>query len=279
MEKWKEIDKNINKTTYNTYENRLIFTLMQNMRFFIKRRKESLVIDLENTDKDKQPKNDKNLEYKATSKLNGENVDINITMNSSLDTDNNESKEKVQEIITKIEELEVKIDSLAASEVYKILEKEKVLLVREPIKKTNVILKNVNFQYAMKLWNYLRDNLDESTMMDEENNDYMDNGELKEYIDETFLLQYLSMKTLDDDVMENRDTKQEIETMILDQMIDKALDLNTKVTEAELEQMIAARYEVIKYKKMQAMKEIKEIFKEHFDKYNDEIMKRNIVND
>ena len=59
----------------------------------------------------------------------------------------------------------------------------------------------------------------------------------------------------------------------------KALDLNTEVTEAELEQMIAARYEVIKYKKMQAMKEIKEIFKEHFDKYNDEIMRRNMVNE
>ena len=31
-------------------------------------------------------------------------------------------------------------------------------LVREPIRKTNVVLKNVNFQYAMKLWSYLRDN-------------------------------------------------------------------------------------------------------------------------
>ena len=267
--------------TYNTYENRLIYTLMQNIDFFIGRRKEKLLNELQNTDSQNMPKNDKNIEYSAVSHINDERVEVKVNFNSTLDAESssNSAKEKSDEIINRITELENEILGLKSSEVYKILEKEGVSIVREPIKKTNVILKNVNFQYAMKLWNYLRDHLDESTISDEEHKDYMDEGELKEYVDETFLLQYLSMKTLDDDDDENRDTKSAISNIILEEMIDKALDLNSELTVEDLTQMIAQKYEVIKYKKMEAMKEIKNIFKEHFNLYNEEIMKRNMDNE
>lgn len=267
--------------TYNTYENRLIYTLMQNMDFFIGRKKEKLLSDLQNTDDQNKPRNDKNIEYSATSRINDEKVEVKINFNSTLDPESssNTAKEKSDEIINRIEDIETKISGLKSSEVYKILDKEGVLLVREPIKKTNVILKNVNFQYAMKLWNYLRDHLDESVISDEEHKDYMDEGELKEYVNETFLLQYLSMKTLDDDDEENKDTKSAISNIILEEMIDKALDLNSELTVEDLTQMIAQKYEVIKYKKMEAMKEIKNIFKEHFNQYNEEIMRRNKINE
>ena len=66
------------------------------------------------------------------------------------------TQEETKEILTKIEEVEQKILDLTSSEVYKVIDKKHITLIREPIKKTNVILKNVNFQYAMKLWNYLR---------------------------------------------------------------------------------------------------------------------------
>ena len=55
--------------------------------------------------------------------------------------------------------LQEDIRALQYSEVYKALEKEDVPLVQNPIKKTNVILKNVNFQYAMKLWDFIMDQL------------------------------------------------------------------------------------------------------------------------
>ena len=261
--------------SYDTYENRLIYTLVQNMKLFIKRRKESLELEIKNPQNNEHnSKDDKSIEYNATSNVNDENVNVNISLNSSLDYQGGNSNESVQKILEQIEEVERKITSLESSEVYKVIDKLNISLVREPIKKTNVVLKNVNFQYAMKLWSYLRDNFDDKTTSEEEKREYMDNGELKQLMDQTFLLQYLAMKTLDEDKLETQDTKDEISNAILEQMLDKMIDMNTELTGQELKQMIAERYEVVRYKKMEILQEIQKIFKKNIDKYTKKVEKK-----
>lgn len=261
--------------SYDTYENRLIYTLVQNMKLFIKRRKESLELEIKNPQNNEHSsKDDKSIEYNATSNVNDENVNVNISLNSSLDYQGGNSSESVQKILEQIEEVERKITSLETSEVYKVIDKLNISLVREPIKKTNVVLKNVNFQYAMKLWSYLRDNFDDKTTSEEEKREYMDNGELKQLMDQTFLLQYLAMKTLDEDKLETQDTKDEISNAILEQMLDKMIDMNTELTGQELKQMIAERYEVVRYKKMEILQEIQKIFKKNIDKYTKKVEKK-----
>lgn len=253
--------------SYDTYENRLIYTLIQNMKLFIKRRKESLEKEVDVKNEQEENKDSKQLEYNATSNVQDEKISINILLNSVLDSQGENSTNSAQNILQRIEKLENKISSLTVSEVYKVIDKLNISLVREPIKKTNVVLKNVNFQYAMKLWNYLRDNFDDKTTNVEEKQDYMDNGGLKQLIDETFLLQYLSMKTLDDDKIENQETHEEIKDLMVEQMIDKMLDMDVELTQKQLKDMILNRYEVIKYKKLEIIQELQKIFKEHIDKY------------
>ena len=126
----------------------------------------------------------------------------------------------------------------------------------------------------MKLWTYLRDNFNDKTTDVEEKKDYMDNGELKKLMDETFLLQYLAMKTLDDDRLEKQDTREEIKDTILEQMIDKMLDMDEEMTGQQLKQMIANRYEVIRYKKMEVLQEIQKIFKKHIEEYLQNVEKK-----
>ena len=260
---------NINKEeSYNTYENRLIYTLIQNMKMFISRRKKTLEENL-----NKENKNDKSLDYKALSKTDKEKVEVNLSLNSSLDSENNDNEKETKEILEKIDELEQRIVDLTSSEVYKVIDKLHISLVREPIKKTNVVLKNVNFQYAMKLWNYLRDNFDDKTKDVEENEDYMEQGEKKKLFDETFMLQYLIMKTLDQDEAENEGTREEVKETILEQMVNNLVDMDQDLTEEELNKLIANKYEVIKYKKMEAIKEIQKIFREHIDKYLSKVEK------
>ena len=254
---------NINKEeSYNTYENRLIYTLIQNMKMFIERRKHTLEENV-----NKQNKNDKSLDYKALSKTDKEKVEVSLSLNSSLDGDNNDNESETKEILEKIKEVEQRILDLTSSEVYKTIDKLHISLVREPIKKTNVILKNVNFQYAMKLWNYLRDNFDDKTKDIEENQDYMDNGEKKKLFDETFMLQYLIMKTLDQDEAESEGTREDLKDTILEQMVNNLVDMDQDLTEEEINKLIANKYEIIKYKKLEAIKEIQKIFREHIDKY------------
>ncbi len=261
--------------SYDTYENRLIYTLIQNTKTFIKRKKEELIINIDINNQEQENKNNKVLEYTATSKIKEEKIDIKLNLNSKLDYTGEVSKDKIKQILERSEDIERKIQSLSDTEPYQIIDKQHISLVREPIKKTNVILKNVNFQYAMKLWSYLRDNYNGSFEdEEEEKKNYTDDGELKEFIDETFLLQYLAMKTLDEDNLEKESTQHEIQEMMVEQMIEKMLDMDTEITEQQIQQMILSRYEVVKYKKIEIIKEIQQIFKTHIEKYEKQIEQR-----
>lgn len=254
--------------SYDTYENRLIYTLIQNMKFFINKRKTSLMesMGIENKDENKD---NKQLEYNAKSKLNNEDVDINVSISSKLDSQGKDSQEKNKNMLERIEAIEKKITDVESADVYKIIDKLHITLVKEPIRKTNVVLKNVHFQYAMRLWEFLKDNFDEETNSTEENKDYMDNGQLKKMMDEAFLLQYLVMKTLDEDEMEKQDTQKQVKAIVIEQMLDKMLDLDEEITEEQLQQMVAERYEVIKYKKMAVLQDIQKIFKKNIEQYEE----------
>ena len=254
--------------TYNTYENRLVFTLIQNMNRFIKKKKENLTKISPESENNTEEKDNKMLEYSATSTVEDEQIEVNLSLNSKLVPNSGKDTEELSTIIAQIDEIEKKIQGLQSTEVYKTLAKEHVLEVREPVKKTNVILKNVNFQYAMKLWDYLRDNFEDKDTSTEEQKDYMDNSNLKKMVDETFLLHYLTMKTLDnDDIEEKKDTKEEMQKIVIDQMIDKMLEINENLSEEQIKNLIAAKYEVIKYKKLAVIQEIQKIFREHIKSY------------
>ena len=260
--------------SYDTYENRLIYTLVQNTKMFIKKKKEELLTRIPSDENEQASKNNKTLEYTATSKIKEEKVNVRMNLNSSLDYTGETSKEKITKIFERIEDVEKKIEMLADAEPYQVIDKLHISLVREPIRKTNVVLKNVNFQYAMKLWSYLRDNYNGDFAEDEEIKNYTDTGELKQFVDETFLLQYLAMKTLDEDLQENEITQQEIQETMVEQMIEKMVDMDVEVTEQQIQQMVAEKYEVIKYKKTEIIKEIQQIFKTQIEKYEEQVEKR-----
>ena len=260
--------------TYNTYENRLIYTLVQNMKRFIKKKKENLGQYKNDANKENDNRDNKSFEYSATSTVEDEQIEVNLSLNSKLNQDAQNKSNDITQIIEEIGEIEKKIQGLQSTEVYKTLEKQHVIEVREPIKKTNVILKNVNFQYAMKLWDYLRDNFDDKNLDSVEKKDYMDNSELKKMVDETFLLHYLTMKTLDDDMEEKQDTKEEMQNMVVDQMIDKMLEINENFSEDQIKDLIEKKYEIIKYKKTAVIQEIQKTFKEHIKQYMKKIGNR-----
>lgn len=256
---------NINKEeSYDTYENRLIYTLIQNTKIFIELKKKSLEMT-----KEAKQKNDKLIEYRGKSNFSDEDIEMNFSIKTKLKNEKENNSE--QGIFARIEKLEHRIRDLTNSEVYKILEKKHVSLVRPPIKKTNVILKNVNFQYAIKLWNYIQDNYDDKTQNIAEKNDYIDDGEIKKLTDEAFLLNYLIINTLNKDIEENEETTKKIKENLINQMLEKIMDIDNNLTEEQLKEMIGEKYAIIKYKKTATMQEIQKIFSEHINKYLEKI--------
>ena len=150
-------------------------------------------------------------------------------------------------------------------------------MVREPIKKTNVVLKNVNFQYAMKLWTFLSANLDDKSKKINKQEDYDANNELKKYMDESFFLNYLIMATTNEINEENDDDtkkeklKQDTQNEIMNNMLEKMIDVNDELTMEQIKKLIGDKFQVIKYKYKANIKEIEKIFSKHIDKYLEKI--------
>ena len=233
---------NINKEeSFNTYENRFIYSLIQNMKSFIARKKSMNLTSESSTLKD-----NKTLTYNATSKVGDEDIKINVQLDSKIDTKDAVKDESGLSISDRIEKLELQISDLTNSEVYKNLAKLHVALVTSPIKKTNVILKNVNFQYAVKLWNYMQENIDSKAKRITDNKTYQDKGELKDYIDESFLLNYLVMNSLNKTEKteeEKKEIKKEANQRIVNNMLDQMLTIDENLTEDELKNVIVKYYQ------------------------------------
>jgi hypothetical protein len=79
--------------------------------------------------------------------------------------------------------------------MYKAIEKSRAAEIKPPIKKTNVILKNPNFQIAVALWDYLRmyDLDDNENIRDNMNKEQ---NELIRFIDQSFLKDYCVLDSI-----------------------------------------------------------------------------------
>lgn len=252
---------NINKDeSYDTYENRLIYTLIENMRNFLEIKKKTLISA-------SSVKDVKKAKYSAKSTIGREQVFIEFNYTSSLS-----DKKEVQgeySIDERIKRLDDDITMLSNTEVYKTLKKLHVARVIPPIKKTNVILKNTNFQYAMKLWDYLQSHVANDTKIFKSNKRYEDNGVLKEYLNNTFLLDYLAMNTLSD--TSNKDREKKVVEEITDNLIQRIVELNVDLPLSELKEQIGEKIAVIKYRKEASLTEVQNIFSEHIKKYLEKI--------
>ena len=114
---------NIDKEeSYDTYENRLIYTLIQNMKFFISQKKKTLE-QFQNS----SSKNDKFLDYTGTSRLGDEKVDLNLSLSATTGADDSEGETaNPDNLLERIAQLEVKISDLTNANVYKVIDKKHI---------------------------------------------------------------------------------------------------------------------------------------------------------
>lgn len=252
---------NINKEeSFNTYENRFIYTLINNMKLYIERKKKEEIVD-------NQFQSQKNLAYQGKGKFKKETVEISVQLSGKIDS----GKQKNQEnsIASRITKLEEGIRDLCSSDVYKNIQKLHVAPVTSPIKKTNLILKNVNFQYALDLWNYMQMNMEPSTKNDRINKEYEDKGTLKELMDQSFLLNCLIMNTLEKDTV-TEEEKEQLQKEIANQSIQQLMSLG-KISLDEIVKLIGDEYVKVKYKKVLDTSEIERTYKKAISNYMEKI--------
>lgn len=252
---------NINKEeSFNTYENRFIYTLINNMKLYIERKKKEEIVD-------NQFQSQKNLAYQGKGKFKKETVEISVQLSGKIDS----GKQKNQEnsIASRITKLEEGIRDLCSSDIYKNIQKLHVAPVTSPIKKTNLILKNVNFQYALDLWNYMQMNMEPSTKNDRINKEYEDKGTLKELMDQSFLLNCLIMNTLEKETV-TEEEKEQLQKEVASQSIQQLMSLG-KISLDEIVKLIGDEYVKVKYKKVLDTSEIERTYKKAISNYMEKI--------
>jgi len=250
--------------TFNTYENRFIYTLILNLLRFITEKEELL--------KNLKPKNEKQLQYSAST-TNGKDkikVDIKISTKPTKKSGDDDLNNQINSVKKRIEKMKKFINSWMASEMITSLQKQNVPLVMPPIKKTNLILKNPNFKMATKLWDYLYN------VSLEKNNkvkglDTKGTDLLRGMLDDSFLMDYY---VLDSISLNKNDTKEKLckysLIMIMNQVqraVDILLSNDIKISEQELLKLLCIEADKKKNVSQIGSNDIKKKFQKEMDDY------------
>jgi len=252
--------------SYNTYENRFIFTLIDMLTRFIARQEEAL--------KDIKNDSSKTLQYAASTTMNGERVKIELNINSveetKLDNDK-ETQEKLKEIKERIKKIKQYLTYWNKSEFIKNLIKARASFVIPPIKKTNLILKNPNFQVATRLWEFLYSyGLNDADDL-KSGLDTSGTNTLKEILDDSFLTQYFVLDSISQSKREQKDKLSKYAVIMLQQQVQRAVSLllnsGVKITDEQILEMLAEEIKKERNKKTVGKTDIKKKFMSAMDEY------------
>lgn len=248
---------NINKEeSLDTYENRFIYTLINNLRAFFEQR-------VEMTGANSTYQDIKDIKYEGNSKVGNEDISFSLVINStnrSIKEANNGSDLSYVERLAKVK---VQLDGFFGTELMTTLSKLHVEKVRSPIRKTNVILKNPNFRKAEELWNYIQTYVNkDKNIVDKKN--YYDDGDLKDEYNQAILMTYIANKSLNSD-----STKLDEVSMlsnVIDRLISNLLDSDDELTEDELKDVFIKQIKKTKLNNNNKKKVILKILKDRMDK-------------
>lgn len=137
--------------TFETYENRFIYTLLIHLQYFIDKRLKAL--------HDARVKSEYKLQMDNEFYIGNEKIEYQLSLTStektekrSKDFDLNADTSQM-EAVQRVERLIQIMYDFQNSQLIKSL--KGVTLVKPPIMRTNVILKNPNFKKALELWQYI----------------------------------------------------------------------------------------------------------------------------
>lgn len=251
---------NINKEEdFDMYENRFVYSLLINMRMFISR----LGITCSNGS---GLKSNKTIKYNASSKIDNEKVDIELKVNVCNNEKLVSSSKGGLSLAQRLDKINLQLSDFMNSEFIKTLEKNSVSLVRSPIKRTNVILKNPNFQKAMELWTFLESydfNNSESKNIDDE---YEDKSQFRDNIDDSFLLDYLIINNaLEGD--KTIDKEYNATKYYINKIIKNFIDSNIYVDEDKFVKLLRDEFREIKRIQKIKLNRIRKIYQKDIDSY------------
>lgn len=257
--------------TFNTYDNRFIYTLIDRISRFMGQKEhllDNLII-----------KDDKLLEYAGTSRVNEEkiNIELKITSNTIPNEKSKSIEKELEEIRKRMKYINDFILSWKYSEFYTSLQEDRVPFVQPPIRKTNVILKNPNFQVANKLWGFFQLYDDTEAQGKKGNIDTSGDDLLKGIMDDAFLMNYFVLDSISVSKRQQKAKLADYAIIMIHQQIQRILDMlrskGFKVTDEEILDLIAKAMKKKQTKTVADNTDVKNVFKDALDEYFENVKK------
>ena len=252
---------NINKEeSMDTYENRFIYTLVNNLRMFFEQRLEVSGGNSYCFDKN-------NLTYEANTKVYGEDLKISLEVSDvTRDIMEHTGDKGGMTLAERIRKLKTQIDGFFGTELIQILARLHVSPVRSPIKKTNVILKNPNFRKAEELWNYIQ-SFESKDKRKKEKREFFDKGILREQYDQAFLLAFIANRNFIDS--STGSSEMNVINQMVQRLIDNLLETDPDLTEDRLDEIFHKQLITMKEKNADRKKKAFAILKDRIKREND----------
>ena len=261
----KQILNVINEETYNIYENRFLYTLINQMEEFVLTKEDEL--------KNFTLHEDKSLEYSASTVTDYENVNIEMRVTSKTFPSNNldkKLKDEIRKAKARIKKVKSYISSWHVSPMFKELGHLHVKFIKPPIRKTNIILKNTNFQVASKLFDYLQN------IASKEDTSNIDNLEkekdpIQAFLDHSFLIDFCVLDSVAKTKREQKEKMSQYALLLLKEEIHRTMSLllscGIEVTDDEIIRMVTDELKREKTKRVVGEDDVKKKFKSAVDEY------------
>ena len=228
--------------TFNTYESRFICTLVDELAIFLE--------DIKNQLTAHDTHNEDSFTFNSKTKADGEEISFNFMLDAKTDRSSG-----LEEFEAKSEIVMNNVKSWRDSLLYKTLKKEKAPAVSDPIKRTNVILKNPNFQMAANLWDFIHNfSIDAHTI--ENNRDVYNQlpTVFNDKVNNTFLCFYYIMKyTCAKNNYQKDIYNKELNKLFLKDIKENIRSLangDDALTKEDLVNLVTSEYDIVKKEKV-----------------------------
>ena len=256
-----------NEETFNIYENRFLYTLIDDMTRFI-RTKEEILNNFEITD-------NKRMEYAASTVANGEKIKFEVVVTSESLPNQKIDKKLADEIAKakkRLKRIKDYISSWYRSPMMKQLEREHVKPIKPPLKKTNITLKNPNFRIAARLWDFLRMYDLEDRNSSNQNANLDDSIDLlKGFLDHSFFIDYAVLNSMNTKKRVQKKLMSEYALVILTEEVHRIVSLlvsnGMKINDEELLGIIAKEIKSEKKERFAGSDDVKKKFQSAIDEY------------
>ncbi len=228
--------------TYNTYENRFICTLVDELSIFLEDIKKQLLAH--------ETHNDNSFTFNGKTKVDGEEISFNFDLASKTDRSSG-----LDEFLTKSEIVMGNVKSWKDSMLYKTLKKEKAPAVTDPLKRTNVILKNPNFQMAANLWDFIHNFKIDAHAVEHNRDVYNElSNEFNDKVNNTFLcFYYIMMYTCSRNDYLRDIYGKELNRLLLKDIKENIRQLATgddELTKEDLINLVSSEYDIVRKEKV-----------------------------